>query len=222
MVFLGAPGAGKGTQAKQLAAGHGVLHISSGDMLREQVAAGTELGRAADTFMRSGQLVPDDVIIGMVLERIRRPDAARAWILDGFPRTLNQAEALDQALEQASLGLSHVFSFEVPHDVLVRRLTARWTCGSCGAIWNTEFKPPAKAGVCDTCGGALQQRSDDRPEAVTARLEVYTRQTAPLLDYYRSQGVLHDVDADRPPSDILADLARMISDPDRSPSSRSR
>ena len=102
------------------------------------------------------------------------------------------------------------------------RLTARWTCGSCGAIWNTEFKPPAKAGVCDTCGGALQQRSDDRPEAVTARLEVYTRQTAPLLDYYRSQGVLHDVDADRPPSDILADLARMISDPDRSPSSRSR
>ena len=206
MVFLGPPGAGKGTQAKMLAASHPVLHISTGDMLREQVSAGTGLGQRAKTFMDAGKLVPDEVMIGMVADRISQPDAASAWILDGFPRTLPQAESLDAMLTERGQDLSHVFYFAVPHDILVARLTARWTCSKCGEIWNTQFKPPAETGVCDVCGGELKQRADDRAEAVNERLEVYRSQTEPLLDYYRQRDVLREVDADRTPDRVLAEL----------------
>ncbi|MCH7788323.1 MAG: nucleoside monophosphate kinase [Acidobacteria bacterium] len=140
-----------------------------------------------------------------------QPDAAKAWILDGFPRTLPQAESLDQSLQAAGRELSHVVYFRVPEAVLTRRLTARWTCGSCGAIWNTVFKPPRQEGTCDLCGGQLTQRSDDRPEAVAERLSVYGSQTEPLLGYYRGKGVLVEVDADRPPEEVQKTLIEMIS-----------
>lgn len=210
LIFLGPPGAGKGTQAKMLVEDHDVLHISTGDMLREHVAADTDLGRQAKTFMDAGSLVPDAVMIGMVAERIKGPDAANGWILDGFPRTLPQAEALDESLAESAQGLSHVFSFQVPQGVLIQRLTARWACSQCGEIWNVSFKPPRQSGVCDGCQGELQQRPDDRPEAVTERLEVYRSQTEPLLGYYRQKGILTEVDANRTPDLVLADLVREL------------
>lgn len=208
-VFLGAPGAGKGTQAKRVAEAATLAHISTGDMLREQVAAGTELGREAKTFMDQGKLVPDEVIVGMVRERIQQPDARAAWILDGFPRTLPQAEALDRTLSD-SASLTHVIYFAVPEDVLVGRLAGRRTCSKCGAIWHVENRPTRKAGVCDLCGGELLQRSDDRPEAIGKRLEVYRSQTAPLLAYYRDRKVLREIDANRSPDVIYQELLKLM------------
>ena len=152
-----------------------------------------------------GQII-SYLIIAMVEERLAKPDAGKAWILDGFPRTLPQARALDQSLSRLGAALSHVVYFQVPSHVLVRRLTARWTCSACGAIWNTEFKPPRTQGVCDACGGPLQQRPDDRPEAVTKRLEVFRNQTEPLLGYYRQKNVLVELDASRAPELVSADL----------------
>jgi adenylate kinase len=213
MVFLGAPGAGKGTQAKLVVEAHDVLHISTGDMLREHRTAGTELGREAQVFMDRGDLVPDDVMIAMVAERIQRPDAAKAWILDGFPRTLPQAEALDASLSESGTGLRHVISFQVPQDELVQRLTARWTCSKCGEIWNVVSKPPSQAGVCDACQGELTQRADDRPEAVMARLEVYRTQTEPLLGYFRAKGVLREIDANRSPELVQKSLLDQLGEP---------
>lgn len=210
MVFLGAPGAGKGTQAKMLARDSAVLHISTGDMLREHRGNGTELGKSAQAYMDRGDLVPDDVMIGMVAERIQRPDAAKAWILDGFPRTLAQAEALDVSLAGSGRGLGHVIYFQVPRDELVQRLTARWTCSGCGEIWNVISKPPSRAGVCDVCQGELTQRADDRPEAVTVRLENYRSQTEPLLGYYRSKGVLREIDANRSPDLVFTGLVEQL------------
>ncbi|MBL8725885.1 MAG: adenylate kinase [Planctomycetes bacterium] len=208
-VFLGAPGAGKGTQAKKVAEGARLAHISTGDMLRAQVAAGTALGLEAKGYMDAGKLVPDQLIIAMVKARIAEPDAAHAWILDGFPRTLAQAEALDKSLSGAS-ALSHVIAFAVPEAVLVGRLSGRRTCGSCGAIWHIESNPTRVAGVCDACGGALVHRSDDRPEAITKRLEVYRSQTAPLLAYYRDRGLLREVDANRPPEVVFQELLQRM------------
>jgi adenylate kinase len=210
-VFLGAPGAGKGTQAQQLAAGHQIRHISTGDMLREEVLQKTDLGLQASQFMDAGKLVPDDVMIAMVAARIGDPNAGKAWILDGFPRTLPQAESLDRSLAAATRELSHVVFFQVPEDVLVERLASRWTCSGCGAIWNNMFKPPQQEGTCDLCDGQLTQRSDDRPEAVSKRLAVYSSQTEPLLGYYRNRGVLVEVDADRPPEEVQQSLIEVLS-----------
>ncbi len=212
-VFLGAPGAGKGTQAKMMAGRCGALHVSSGDMLREHRRRGTDLGRRAQGYMDRGQLVPDDLVVAMVLERIRQPDAGRSWILDGFPRTLPQAQSLDRSLHAERAGggtaaVRHVAYFDVPDAILVRRLTGRRTCSNsaCGAIWHVEFQPPRVAGVCDSCGGQLAQRPDDREDVVHQRLEAYRTQTEPLLDYYAGRGVLVEVDADQPPEAVLADL----------------
>ncbi len=210
-VFLGAPGAGKGTQAKELCVGYEILHISTGDMLREEVSRGSQLGLRARQYMDAGKLVPDDVMIGMVAARIDRPDATKAWILDGFPRTLPQAESLDRTLDAAGQGLSHVYFFQVPEEVLVQRLTSRWTCSGCGAIWNSMFKPPRQAGTCDLCGGQLSQRSDDRPEAVSERLSEYGSQTEPLLGYYRDRGVLVEVDASRHLKEVQQSLIEVLS-----------
>ena len=204
-VFLGAPGAGKGTQAKRVAAQAEIAHISTGDMLREEVKSGSELGAEAKTFMDAGKLVPDQLIIDMVKARIQKPDAASAWILDGFPRTLPQAEALDQNLSGDN-ALTHVVSFAVPEDVLMGRLTGRRTCSQCGAIWHIEHKPTSQDGVCDNCGGELTQRSDDREEAIGKRLEVYRTQTAPLLAYYGDRGVLREIDANRSPDVVFQEL----------------
>lgn len=204
-VFLGAPGAGKGTQAKRVAAQAEIAHISTGDMLREEVKSGSELGAEAKTYMDAGKLVPDQLIIDMVKARIQQPDAASAWILDGFPRTLPQAEALDQNLSGDN-ALTHVVSFAVPEDVLMGRLTGRRTCSQCGAIWHIEHKPTSQDGVCDNCGGELTQRSDDREEAIGKRLEVYRTQTAPLLAYYGDRGVLREIDANRSPDVVFQEL----------------
>lgn len=208
-VFLGAPGAGKGTQAKKVAEAAGIAHISTGDMLRAQVAAKTPLGMQAKGFMDAGKLVPDDLIIAMVKDRIAEPDARSSWILDGFPRTLPQAEALDRNLSGAS-ALSHVISFAVPESVLVGRLSGRRTCSKCGAIWHVEHQPTRVADVCDTCGGALVQRSDDRPEAIGKRLEVYRSQTAPLMAYYRDRRLLREIDANRSPSLVFQELLSLM------------
>lgn len=204
-VFLGAPGAGKGTQAKRVAAQAELAHISTGDMLREEVRSGSALGAEAKGFMDAGKLVPDQLIIDMVKARIQRPDAASAWILDGFPRTLPQAEALDKNLSGDN-ALTHVISFAVPEDVLMGRLTGRRTCSQCGAIWHVENKPTRQDGVCDLCGGELTQRSDDREEAIGERLEVYRTQTAPLLAYYGDRGVLREIDANRSPDVVFQEL----------------
>ena len=202
-VFLGAPGAGKGTQAKQVADQLGLTHISTGDLLREEVKSGSALGIEAKSFMDAGKLVPDQLIIDMVKGRITVPEAGAAatdpsssggnsWILDGFPRTLPQAEALDANLSSDN-ALTHVIYFAVPEEVLMGRLTGRRTCSKCGAIWHIEHKPTSKDGVCDQCGGELTQRSDDRAEAIGKRLEVYRSQTAPLLAYYGDRGVFQEL-----------------------------
>ncbi len=204
-VFLGAPGAGKGTQAKRVAEKAEIAHISTGDMLREEVKSGSALGAEAKAYMDDGKLVPDQLIIDMVKARIEKPDAASAWILDGFPRTLPQAEALDQNLSGDN-ALTHVISFAVPEAALMGRLTGRRTCSQCGAIWHIEHNPTSKDGVCDLCGGELTQRSDDRDEAIGKRLEVYRTQTAPLLAYYGDRGVLREIDANRSPDVVFQEL----------------
>lgn len=212
-VFLGPPGAGKGTQAQRLAKEHRVLHVSTGDMLRQEVAGGSDLGRRAKGFMDAGQLVPDEVITAMLLARIQAPDASRAWILDGFPRTLPQAHSLDRSLQAEGIELSHAVDFEVPSDVLVQRLSGRRTCARCGSIWNVHSKPPRQPGKCDACGGELTQRADDRPDAVSKRLQVYAAQTAPVLDHYRAKEILVEIDADRPPEVVYENLMEVIAKP---------
>lgn len=210
-VFLGAPGAGKGTQARRLAGDAAMAHISTGDMLRQEVAEGTRLGMQAKTFMDQGQLVPDDLMVAMVRERIARPDATSAWILDGFPRTLPQAQALDASLQTPPpRPLSHVVHFRVPEAALIGRLSGRRTCPGCGAIWHVETQRPEREGICDTCGKALVQRSDDKPEAIGKRLEVYRVQTEPLLGYYKSRSLLREIDADRSPEAVYQDLHRLM------------
>lgn len=208
-VFLGAPGAGKGTQAKQVAEAATLAHISTGDMLRAEVAGGSPLGLQAKSFMDAGKLVPDEVIIGMVQARIQKPDAKSSWILDGFPRTLPQAEALDKSLSGAS-AVSHVIYFAVPEQVLFGRLTGRRTCSKCGAIWHLETKPTRQAGVCDVCGGATVQRSDDHPEKITKRLDEYRTLTAPLLAYYRNRKLLREIDANRSPAVVYQELLKLM------------
>jgi adenylate kinase len=198
LVFLGPPGAGKGTQARELAKEWSVAHIATGDMLRDAVAGGTPLGREAKGYMERGELVPDDVIVRMIGERLNRSDAASGFILDGFPRTIAQAEALGNLLKDLGQSLDGVVYFEVPEPELLRRLTGRRVCRQCGATFHLVSAPPAREGVCDRCGGTLYQRDDDSEATVRNRLGVYARQTAPLLDYYRSRSVLSTVQGDGP------------------------
>jgi adenylate kinase len=193
VAFLGPPGAGKGTQARELAREWGVPHVATGDMLREAVAGGTPLGREAKRYMDQGALVPDDVIVGLVRERLGAPDAARGFLLDGFPRTIPQAEALDRVLQDLGGDLDAVVYFDVEETELLRRLTGRRLCRACGTPFHTVSNPPRRPGVCDACGGELYQRQDDDEATVRNRLAVYERQTAPLLDYYRSRGLLSSV-----------------------------
>jgi len=206
LILLGLPGVGKGTQAKILAQRQGLLHISTGDMFREAAAAGTELGKRAQEFMSAGALVPDEVTIGMLLERIAKPDAAVGLMLDGFPRTIPQAEALDQALEAQGSQIDAVLYIQVPEAELVARLTGRWSCGNCGAIYHMQSKPPKVAGVCDECGGQLSQRADDQPATVNARLETNRAWTEALAEYYGNQGKLQAIDGTGSPDDITARL----------------
>lgn len=193
VAFLGPPGAGKGTQARDLAREWGVVHIATGDMLREAVAAQTTLGKEAKRYMDQGALVPDEVVIGAMAERLAQPDAARGFILDGFPRTIAQANALARLLTGRAQDLGAVIHFEVSEPEVLRRLTGRRVCRTCAATFHLATTPPKRAGVCDGCGGELSQREDDSERTVKNRLEVYGRQTAPLLDYYRGRGLLRTV-----------------------------
>lgn len=206
LILLGLPGAGKGTQAKILAKEKGLLHISTGDMFREAAAEGTELGLKAQEYMQQGALVPDEVTIGMLLERIAKPDASVGLMLDGFPRTIPQAEALDEALAGQDAQIDAVLYIQVPESELMERLTGRWSCPNCGAIYHTQSKPPQKSGVCDECGAELTQRADDQPDTVKARLDTNRAWTEQLAEFYAAQGKLHEIDGTGNPADITQRL----------------
>ena len=212
MAFLGPPGAGKGTQARRLAARWGVPAIATGDMLREAVAAGSPLGREAKGYMDQGALVPDDVIIRMMGERLGRADARPGFILDGFPRTIAQAEALAKLLKDLGQTLDTVVYFDVSEPELLRRLTGRRVCRKCGHTYHLVSNPPKRAGICDACGGELYQRDDDSEATVRNRLQVYQRQTAPLLDYYRQRNTLTTVAGEGPVAMIRDAIRKAVGD----------
>ena len=210
LVLLGGPGAGKGTQAERLSKNLGIPQVSTGDLFREHLKKETELGLLAKGFMERGELVPDQVTVDMVRDRLSRPDAARGAILDGFPRTIAQAEALHALLAELGSRLAVVPYIRVPEEVLLERLAGRWTCNKCGAMYHQLFNAPRVAGVCDRCGGELYQRPDDTPETQKHRIEVYFEQTAPLIDYYREQGLLVEVDGRQGIEEIQAELLQTI------------
>ena len=202
LVLVGPPGAGKGTQAQFISAHLGVPKISTGDIFRANVSQGTPLGKEAKKYMDAGDLVPDEITVGMVSDRLSEDDTAKGFLLDGFPRNVPQARTLDELLLAAGQPLDVVLELVVDDDEVIRRLSGRRTCRSCGHIWHVDFDPPTEEGVCDACGGELFQRDDDKPETIRHRLEVYYEQTAPLVGYYAEQGILVGIDAMGPVDDV--------------------
>jgi adenylate kinase len=210
VVLVGPPGAGKGTQAQYIAADLSVPKISTGDIFRANVSQGTPLGLQAKTYMDAGDLVPDEVTIGMVRDRLAEDDAAKGFLLDGFPRTVPQAQVLDAMLLDMSGALDVVLELVVDDDEVVRRLSGRRTCRTCNRVWHVDFEPTAVEGVCDRCGGELYQRDDDREETIRHRLEVYAEQTAPLVGYYAEAGILVGIDATGPVDDVTDRAIRAL------------
>jgi adenylate kinase len=211
VILLGAPGAGKGTQAERIVARYGLPHISTGEMLRAAVAQGTEMGRAAQRYMNAGELVPDEVVIGVVRDRLAEPDTANGFLLDGFPRTIEQARRLDEILAETGRAITRVVLIDVPEDELVQRISGRRSCTGCGKLYNVTFDPPRVEGVCDVCGAALMQRADDNEETVRNRLAVYQTQTAPLIGYYIDKGVLGEAHGGgKAPDEVFEQLADIL------------
>lgn len=210
IVLLGPPGAGKGTQAKVLSASFGLPHISSGDIFRENLKNGTELGKLAQTYMNKGELVPDDVTIAMIRERFERPDCEAGAILDGFPRTPVQADALEAMLKDFDGQVNLVPFISAPEKILIERLAGRWTCRAAGHIFHEKFNPPQKAGICDQDSSELYQRDDDKAETVAHRIQVYLTQTTPLIEYYRARGVLIEINGFQPIEQVTAQLMQTL------------
>ncbi|KKK37076.1 adenylate kinase [Mesobacillus campisalis] len=212
LVLMGLPGAGKGTQADKIVAKYNIPHISTGDMFRAAMKEGTELGLKAKSFMDQGALVPDEVTIGIVRERLSKEDCQNGFLLDGFPRTVAQAEALENILEGLDRKIDYVINIDVDQSILMERLTGRRICKSCGATYHLVFNPPAQEGTCDRCGGELYQRADDNADTVQNRLEVNIQQTQPLLNFYETKGYLRNINGQQDISAVFADIEKLLGD----------
>jgi len=212
LIMLGAPGAGKGTQAARLAAAYDIPHISTGDIFRANIKGGTELGKKAKTYMDAGQLVPDELVCDLVADRIAQDDCSKGFILDGFPRTIPQAEALDKALAAMGIELDAAVNVDVPDEDIIHRMGGRRACLKCGATYHVEWLPPQVEGICDKCGSELVQRDDDKPETVKTRLDVYHEQTQPLIDYYEKAGTLKTVDGTVDADSVFAEIKSVLGD----------
>lgn len=210
IIMLGAPGAGKGTQAKMIAAKYGIPHISTGDIFRSNIKNGTELGKKAKAFMDAGQLVPDELTVELVLDRIQQSDCVKGYILDGFPRTIPQAEALDNALNNRGEKIEYAIDVDVPDENIVNRMSGRRACVGCGATYHIVYNPTKEEGICDTCHGELILRDDDKPETVQKRLTVYHDQTQPLIDHYNAKGVLHTVDGTQDINVVFEEIVKLL------------
>ena len=210
IIMLGAPGAGKGTQAKMIAAKYQIPHISTGDIFRANIKNGTELGMEAKKYMDQGQLVPDELTVKILLDRVAQPDCSEGYVLDGFPRTIPQAEVLDNALNKLGDSIDFAIDVDVPDENIVRRMSGRRACLSCGATYHIEHIPPKQEGVCDTCGQPLVLRDDDKPETVLKRLKVYHEQTQPLIDFYTKKGVLRSVDGTVDMNDVFEAIVNVL------------
>jgi adenylate kinase len=210
IIMLGAPGAGKGTQAKKIAEKYSIPHISTGDIFRANIKGGTELGMKAKSYMDQGQLVPDEVTINMLLDRISAADCENGYVLDGFPRTIPQAESLTKALDARGEKIDYAIDVDVPDQAIVTRMSGRRACVNCGATYHIVYNAPKKEGVCDACGENLVLRDDDKPETVQKRLTVYHDQTQPLIDYYKNAGVLKSVDGTKDLNDVFADITAFL------------
>jgi len=209
-VLLGLPGAGKGTQAARLVERVGLPHVTTGELFRENIRKGTDLGKEAQSYVESGRLVPDEITIGMLLDRIAQPDCSVGCMFDGFPRNIHQARVLDDALSDQGRSIARALHISVSTDELVRRLSGRWSCANCGAVYHETSQPPKAPGVCDACGSELYQREDDKPEVVRRRLEVNAELLEPLMDYYREQGKLFEVDGERDLDEVSSSLLRLF------------
>lgn len=210
IIMLGAPGAGKGTQAKMIAEKYNIPHVSTGDIFRSNIKNGTELGMEAKKYMDQGQLVPDELTVKILLDRVAKPDCQEGYVLDGFPRTIPQAKVLDQALTEQNEKIDFAVNVDVPDENIVKRMSGRRACLKCGATYHIEHIPPKKEGVCDACSSELVLRDDDKPETVLKRLQVYHEQTQPLIDFYTEKGVLRSVDGTRDMQDVFADIVEIL------------
>ena len=210
IIMLGAPGAGKGTQAKKIAELCKIPHISTGDIFRANIKEGTELGKKAKSYMDAGELVPDELVCDLVVDRIQQDDCTNGYILDGFPRTLPQAEALTIALNAIEQKLAHALNFDVPDENIIKRMAGRRSCVGCGATYHVEYNPPKVEGACDVCGEELILRDDDKPETVTNRLNIYHKETQPLIDYYEKQGLVSTIDGTQSMDKVFYDIRKIL------------